>query len=226
MVALRRPVFEVLVPEHALLCALFSTRDPYALPAMRSLMGRIAAVLPGRSAFRDRHARVLADHSFTSALLLGEGTAPGPRGRPYVLRRLVRRAATELRLAQAPLPDLVGLIASADHLNRVPMGFPPLRDNALMLARREVASVSRVFNDGYIRFLRHARDARDPADTARDLVRLRSEHGVPLALALAWCREEGLEVPLARVAAADLDSRTERRATGGAAAAAPWVRTR
>jgi len=52
--------------------------------------------LPGLWRPGQRSLRVLADHLRASVVIIGDGVRPSSTGRGYVLRRLLRRALTEL----------------------------------------------------------------------------------------------------------------------------------
>jgi len=67
------------------------------------------SVLSGRWQLDERSLRIIADHTRSSVVIIGDGVRPSNTGRGYVLRRLLRRALTELwRLGDpgATLSDL------------------------------------------------------------------------------------------------------------------------
>src|ERR1700710_2695080 len=63
----------------------------------------------------DVRLRVVADHTRTAAMLVADGVVPGNEGRGYVLRRLLRRAVSALRVLGARerrVPELRSVIRS------------------------------------------------------------------------------------------------------------------
>ena len=206
-----QPAFQVLIREHALTSALANTPDPFEVPAIQPLRKAATDLISERPWSSDerpgvaaRRVSVLADHSFTGALLLGAGVRPAARGSSYVLRRLLRKAATEFALAHIPVSRLIPLVAAADEVRQVPFGFPPLSADARAAVDREVAALSSVLISGRRRFLQRVPALDRSHDIAREIVRLKAERGVPLALLLMWCKNEGVEVSLRHIAAADL----------------------
>src|ERR671916_876441 len=69
--------------------------DVYA-PIFERIMER-AGVERGSSPTLDRALYILADHARAMAFLIADGVRPGNQGREYVLRRIIRRAAREMR---------------------------------------------------------------------------------------------------------------------------------
>jgi alanyl-tRNA synthetase len=55
-----------------------------------------------------RPLRIITDHLRSSVVVIGDGVRPGPTGRGYVLRRLLRRALTELWRADPGCPLTLG----------------------------------------------------------------------------------------------------------------------
>ena len=49
--------------------------------------------------------RIIADHSRTAAIIIGDGVSPGNDGRGYVLRRLLRRVIRSAKLLGIEQPD-------------------------------------------------------------------------------------------------------------------------
>ncbi|GAA2012956.1 alanine--tRNA ligase [Nakamurella flavida] len=73
----------------------------YETDLLRPIISRMEE-LSGRTYGQDPQAdirmRVIADHSRSATLLIGDGVTPGNEGRGYVLRRLVRRTVRAARL--------------------------------------------------------------------------------------------------------------------------------
>ncbi|MFI5758506.1 alanine--tRNA ligase-related protein [Streptomyces sp. NPDC051569] len=202
-------LFEAVVLESAVLCAVHGIRDPYALPGFAPLTEYLRTLMPPheREGLRAQRVRLLADRVFTSALLLGVGASPGPRGPAHVMRRLLRQAACELELTGSPPAELGRLVHHADRLVRVPLGFQPLAAADLQTVHREAAAFQRVLADGYPRLALALRRDGTPEERARTLLWLRSVHGVPVSMAMSWCRDRELDVSLTHFAAAELADR-------------------
>ena len=56
--------------------------------------------------------RIIADHSRTAAILIGDGVSPGNDGRGYVLRRLLRRVIRSAKLLGIDDPIVGELMAT------------------------------------------------------------------------------------------------------------------
>jgi alanyl-tRNA synthetase len=142
--------------------------------------------------------RVIADHARTTAFLLAEGVSPDRGGRPYVLRRVMRRAIRHghrLGITQPFLHDvamevvaLMGdhypdLVARRDYIasvaKREEIGFRETIDRGLKILDDEIATV------------RARRESVIPGDSA---FRLYDTYGFPLDLTEVIASERGLTV--------------------------------
>ncbi|MFJ9541229.1 hypothetical protein ACIRPX_28725 [Streptomyces sp. NPDC101225] len=215
---LRRPLFEVIVSEHALTQPIVPSDSP--VPVGRStpvppLLGRLTAGIAELLALAGAAAGpspvFLADVSSAASLLLGEGLAPGPRGGPYVLRWLIRTIGTELARHGLPPALLTSVIATAEFAYRAPLGFPELSARSWVYMAEERDAFLRVLVRGRNLLLRPGALSDRPGEAARQLTRLWSERGVPLALSLRWCREAGVEPSLLQLALAELADETRHR---------------
>ena len=85
----------------------------YEIDISRPVLDRAAELTGtryGADEATDVRLRVIADHTRTAAMLVADGVTPGNEGRGYVLRRLLRRAVSSLRVlgARQPLvPELL-----------------------------------------------------------------------------------------------------------------------
>ncbi|KQV17503.1 MULTISPECIES: alanine--tRNA ligase-related protein [unclassified Kitasatospora] len=196
------PVFEFLAAEDAISCGSAQLGDPFDLPPLRGLLESVGARLPELLSLPapGQALRLVVDHIRAVALLLATGSVPGPRGPAHTTRRLLRRAAGSVVLAGAPAAGMADLVALAGSAH----GFPALSVAARHLVERETAAFDRAVAAGHRHFLRCLARRPTPDELAAELARLRSERGVPLALTLNWCRQQGISVPLPLIAAADV----------------------
>ena len=67
----------------------------------------------GKEAKDDISLRVVADHSRTAMMLIGDGITPGNEGRGYVLRRMMRRTIRNMRLLGTNDPSMATLTEAA-----------------------------------------------------------------------------------------------------------------
>ncbi|OBA58871.1 alanine--tRNA ligase [Mycobacterium sp. 1100029.7] len=164
--------------------------------------------------------RVIADHSRTAAILIGDGVSPGNDGRGYVLRRLLRRvirSAKLLGIDGAIVGDLMTTVRDA-------MGpsYPELVDDFDRIRRiavaeetafnRTLASGSKLFED-----VAGATKAAGAATVSgSDAFTLHDTYGFPIELTLEMASEAGLQVD--EVGFRELMAEQRRRAKADAAA--------
>ena len=145
--------------------------------------------------------RVIADHARTTAFLIAEGIMPDRTGRPYVLRRVMRRAIRHghrLGIAE-PFLHKVALRVVAT------MGeqYPELRERGDLIA--SVAEAEEVrFRQTIERGLSLLDERFDNLSKSgslvldgRDAFRLYDTYGFPLDLTEVICKERGLSVDAA-----------------------------
>lgn len=200
-----RSLLEVAVLESELLSVLDDTREPFGVRRFATLVKSVHEVLASRDTrtAHDQRVRVLVDRAFTVALLIGSGFLPGPRGHAHVVRRLLRQAGTELVLTGASLTQLKSLVQVADESVRAQLGFTPLSDYLLETVKEEQDRFSRVLARAPILLENVMARHQHPLDRAHFLLRLRSERGVPLAIAMAWCQENDFTISLKQLARLD-----------------------
>src|ERR1700712_4073886 len=144
----------------------------------------------------DVRLRVVADHTRTAAMLVADGVTPSNEGRGYVLRRLLRRAVSSLRVlgARQPMvPELLTVI-------RQVMGpiYPELNAEVVgSILAGEEESFLRTLSRGLTLFAGAVADIRGcggavlPGDRAFEL---HDTFGFPIDLTLELAREQGLSV--------------------------------
>ncbi len=167
--------------------------------------------------------RIIADHSRTAAILIGDGVSPGNDGRGYVLRRLLRRVIRSAKLLglDDPAAPIVGdLMATV----RDAMGpsYPELvndfdRINRIAVAEetafnRTLASGSKLFDD----VAGATKSAGATIVSGSDAFTLHDTYGFPIELTLEMAAESGLTVDEAGFR--ELMAEQRRRAKADAAA--------
>lgn len=142
--------------------------------------------------------RVIADHSRTAMMLIGDGVNPGNEGRGYVLRRMMRRTIRNMRLLGSQDLVISELIKSS--IEAMGPQYPELSSNQeriLAIATAEEDSFLQTLKSGTSIFdlaavdLKKSKQKSLPADTA---FKLHDTYGFPFDLTLEMAREQGLEV--------------------------------
>src|SRR5947209_2716450 len=100
------------------------------------LAGQITGVRYGTDHTSDVRLRVVADHTRTTTMLIGDGVVPGNEGRGYVLRRMLRRVVRNLRLLSASgdgadRPALTELVART--CEEMGESYPDLRTDQVRI---------------------------------------------------------------------------------------------
>lgn len=142
--------------------------------------------------------RIIADHSRTAAILIGDGVSPGNDGRGYVLRRLLRRVIRSAKLLgiEGPIvgelmttvrdamgPSYPELVADFERINRIAVA----EETAF---NRTLASGSRLFDE--VAGATKASGATVLAGS--DAFTLHDTYGFPIELTLEMAAEAGLRV--------------------------------
>jgi alanyl-tRNA synthetase len=142
--------------------------------------------------------RIIADHSRTAAILIGDGVSPGNDGRGYVLRRLLRRVIRSAKLLgindpivgdlMSTVRDAMGpsypeLVSDFDRIHRIAVA----EETAF---NRTLASGSRLFDEAAT--ATKAKGATVLSGT--DAFTLHDTYGFPLELTLEMAAETGLSV--------------------------------
>jgi alanyl-tRNA synthetase len=142
--------------------------------------------------------RIIADHSRTAAILIGDGVSPGNDGRGYVLRRLLRRVIRSAKLLGVEGPIVGDLMATV----RDAMGpsYPELVadfDRIRRIAVAEETAFNRTLQSGSRLFDEVAGATKASGATVvsgSDAFTLHDTYGFPLELTLEMAAEADLQV--------------------------------
>jgi alanyl-tRNA synthetase len=164
--------------------------------------------------------RIIADHSRTATILIGDGVTPGNDGRGYVLRRLLRRVIRSAKLLDINTPIVGDLIATV----RDAMGpsYPELVadfDRIRRIAVAEETAFNRTLASGSRLFDEVAGATKASGATAvsgSDAFTLHDTYGFPIELTLEMAAETGLQVD--EIGFRNLMAEQRRRAKADAAA--------
>ncbi len=174
----------------------------YETDLLRPVIDKVAEFAPrpygaGRHDDDVRY-RIIADHSRTAAILIGDGVSPGNDGRGYVLRRLLRRIVRSAKLLGIETPIVSELMATV----RDAMGpsYPELvtdfdRINRIAVAEerafnRTLASGSRLFEEA----AQATKASGATVLSGNDAFTLHDTYGFPIDLTLEMASEAGLTV--------------------------------
>jgi len=163
--------------------------------------------------------RVIADHSRTAAILIGDGVTPGNDGRGYVLRRLLRRVIRSAKLLDIEGPIVGELMTTV----RDAMGpsYPELVtdfDRIKRIAVAEETAFNRTLASGSKLFDEVADATKASgvqAISGSDAFTLHDTYGFPIELTLEMAAEAGLRVD--EVGFRELMAEQRRRAKADAA---------
>lgn len=164
--------------------------------------------------------RIIADHSRTAAILIGDGVSPGNDGRGYVLRRLLRRVIRSAKLLgiegpivselMATVRDAMGpsypeLVTDFDRINRIAVAEETAFNRTLVSGSRlfeEVAGATKASGATVL--------------SGSDAFTLHDTYGFPIELTLEMASEAGLRVD--ELGFRELMAEQRRRAKADAAA--------
>lgn len=205
-------------------CLLQNVDNVYETDLLRPVIDKAASYAPrgygqGNGADDVRY-RVIADHTRTAAIIIGDGVTPSNEGRGYVLRRLLRRIIRAAKLLGIERPIVSELMTTV----RDAMGpsYPELvtdfeRINRIAAAEetafnRTLASGSKLFEDAAAA----TRAAGRSELGGSDAFALHDTYGFPIELTLEMAAEAGLTVD--ELGFRELMAEQRRRAKADAAA--------
>ena len=183
-------------------CVLQGVDNVYETDLLRPVIDKVAEIAP-RGYGKGNHDddvryRIIADHSRTAAILIGDGVSPGNDGRGYVLRRLLRRIVRAAKLLGIDTPIVGELMATV----RDAMGpsYPELVTDFARITRiaeaeetafnRTLASGSRLFEEA----ASATKAAGAKVLSGSDAFTLHDTYGFPIDLTLEMAAEAGLAV--------------------------------
>ncbi|MFW0790465.1 alanine--tRNA ligase [Gordonia sp. CPCC 205333] len=164
--------------------------------------------------------RVIADHTRTAVMLIGDGVLPSNDGRGYVLRRLLRRIVRSVRLLGATAPTMREFVSvGVDLMSPAYPQVAEQRDHIITVAVGEETAFSTTLVAGSKLFT-DAADATKKASLTQisgsDAFALHDTFGFPIDLTLEMASEAGLTVD--RDGFAELMAQQRRRAKADATA--------
>ena len=183
-------------------CLLQDVDNVYETDLVRPVIDTVVAVAPrgyGKGSHEDDvRYRIIADHTRTAAVIIGDGVSPGNEGRGYVLRRLLRRiirAARLLGVEQPIMADLMSTVRDAMSPSYPELGTDFERIQRIAVAEetafnRTLASGSRLFEEA----ARTTRASGKSTLSGSDAFALHDTYGFPLELTLEMAAEAGLSV--------------------------------
>jgi len=173
----------------------------YEIDTSRAILDR-ATQLSGKvygAVHRDDVAlRIVADHSRTAVMLMGDGVSPGNEGRGYVLRRLMRRAIRNMRLLGAPEHTMRELVDAT--ITAMAPQYPELTHETQRIhavAEAEEASFLRTLRAGTQIFdvaVAETKQAGGNTLSGEQAFGLHDTFGFPIDLTLEMAAEAGLTV--------------------------------
>jgi alanyl-tRNA synthetase len=183
-------------------CLLQGVDNVYETDLLRPVIDLVAGIAPrGYGAGNhddDVRYRIIADHSRTAAIIIGDGISPGNDGRGYVLRRLLRRVIRSAKLLGIDTPIVGDLMVTV----RDAMGpsYPELAtdfDRIQRIAVAEETAFNRTLASGS-RLFEEAADATKSSGatvlSGTDAFTLHDTYGFPIELTLEMAAESGLSV--------------------------------
>jgi alanyl-tRNA synthetase len=183
-------------------CLLQGVDNVYETDLVRPVIDLVAGIAPRGYGVGnhedDVRYRVIADHSRTAAIIIGDGVSPGNDGRGYVLRRLLRRVIRSAKLLGIDTPIVADLMATV----RDAMGpsYPELVsdfDRIQRIAVAEETAFNRTLVSGSKLFDEAANATRTSGTTVipgTDAFALHDTYGFPIELTLEMAAEAGLSV--------------------------------
>ena len=173
----------------------------YEIDTTRRILDRateLTGVTYGKDERRDVALRVIADHSRTAVMLIGDGVTPSNEGRGYVLRRIMRRVVRNMRILGAPDSTMSALVDAT--IDAMAPQYPELTGEA-----SRIHTIAEAEEAAFLRTLRAGTTILDTAvaETVKTGGRvlsgdqafaLHDTYGFPIDLTLEMAAEQGIDV--------------------------------
>lgn len=183
-------------------CLLQDVDNVYETDLLRPAIDLVAGAAP-RGYGRGNHSddvryRIIADHSRTAAIIIGDGVSPGNEGRGYVLRRLLRRIIRAAKLLGVDGPIMAELMVTVR--DAMSPSYPELAadfDRIQRIAVAEETAFNRTLVAGSRLFDDAATATKNSGTTVlsgSDAFALHDTYGFPIELTLEMAAESGLSV--------------------------------
>lgn len=183
-------------------CLLQGVDNVYETDLLRPAIDLVAGIAPrgyGQGNHQDDvRYRIIADHSRTAAIIIGDGISPGNEGRGYVLRRLLRRIIRAAKLLGVDDPIMAELMSTVR--DAMSPSYPELATDFDRVQRiavaeetafnRTLASGSKLFDDA----ARATKASGAEKLSGRDAFTLHDTYGFPIELTLEMAAEADLSV--------------------------------
>ena len=158
----------------------------------------LAGVKYGKNLKSDVSLRVIADHTRTAMMLIGDGVTPGNEGRGYVLRRMMRRTTRNMRLLGAEDANMNELMDSS--ISAMGTQYPEL-----VTDKNRIISVAVAEESVFLQTLKSGTQIFDLASkvlkksggvklSGDEVFKLHDTYGFPFDLTLEMASEEGLTI--------------------------------
>ncbi len=179
-----------------------SVDNVYETDVLRMILDRASELTGRRYGTGDSKAdislRIVADHSRSAVMLIGDGVTPGNEGRSYVLRRIMRRVIRNMRTLGAHEPTMRQLVDVT--IEAMEPQYPELYHEATRIravAEAEEAAFLRTLRQGTQIFDAAVAETKQAGGTVlpgSKAFQLHDTFGFPIDLTLEMAQEAGLTV--------------------------------
>ena len=198
---LARPNIDTGMGLERLACVMQGVGNLFEVDTVQSVLHHvehIAGKTYGANAKDDISIRVITDHIRSCTFMVSDGILPSNEGRGYVLRRLLRRAASHGRMLGFCRPFLVELVETV--IQSSESAYPELREHDAYIKKvigTEEANFARTIDAG-MTILNNMIDGLEKAHEhllkGLDVFKLNDTFGFPLDLTKEIAAEQGIDI--------------------------------